>query len=91
MEIARLSAARTTAETQEMRTRKVEDVAKRAEYRKAHGIENEGFGGWTARSDSQILGPGIPLGEAAAEGEEPATENAPRRERPRVRKWFGIW
>lgn len=34
------------------RKKNVDDIAKRAEYRKAHGLEQEGgFGSWTARGD----------------------------------------
>lgn len=49
-----------TAQTAEMRRQKVEDVKRRSEYRKAHGLEDEDesrFGGWTAKSDSEVLGP----------------------------------
>lgn len=88
----KLDAARTTAETQERRKRKVEDVAKRAAYRKAHGLDkDEGFGGWTAKSDSQVLGPGIPLGdEDSASPTAHAVEQEPRPKRP-LKKWLGIW
>lgn len=81
---------------------KVEDVAKRAAYRKAHGLDkDEGFGGWTAKSDAQTLGPSIPIGDAAIEaagtgseagidsGEEPVRQE-PRPKRP-LKKWLGIW
>ena len=89
-EVLRLHQAHVTAETQERRKQKVEDVQKRSAYRKAHGLEkDEGFGGWTAKSDEQLLGPGIPLGESAKEGEL-ATEHAPRERKP-IKKWLGIW
>jgi hypothetical protein len=89
-EVLRLHQAHITAETQERRKQKVEDVQKRSAYRKAHGLEkDEGFGGWTAKSDEQLLGPGIPLGEGAKEGEL-ATEHAPRERKP-IKKWLGIW
>jgi len=96
LEVLRLHQAAVTAETQERRKRKVEDVAKRSAYRKAHGLDkNEGFGGWMAKSDDQLLGPAIPLGESKNEGEVateqvPATEKAPRERKP-VKKWLGIW
>ena len=65
-------------------------MQKRSAYRKAHGLEkDEGFGGWTAKSDEQLLGPGIPLGEGAKEGEL-ATEQVPRERKP-IKKWLGIW
>ena len=38
----------------------MEDVKKRSEYRKAHGLEQEGvLGGWTAKSDAEVLGPAL--------------------------------
>lgn len=79
-----------TAETMERRKRKVEDVAKRAAYRKAHGLETtEDFGGWTAKNDEQLLGPGIPIGDAtpAKEGEHAAVGG----EKKPLKKWLGIW
>ena len=90
LEVLRLHQAHVTAETQEKRKQKVEDVQKRSAYRKAHGLEkDEGFGGWTAKSDEQLLGPGIPLSEGAKEGEL-ATEQVPRERKP-IKKWLGIW
>jgi len=95
IEVIKLNTAHTTAETQERRKRKVEDVAKRAAYRKAHGLDqNEGFGGWTAKTDGQSLGPAIPIGDV--KDEEIVAETAPvleqevRQRRP-VKKWLGIW
>lgn len=47
-------------QTAERRRQKVADVRKRSEYRKAHGIDEEGmFGGWTVKSDAEALGPAI--------------------------------
>jgi hypothetical protein len=95
-EVIRLDAERTTAETMERRKRKVEDVQKRAQYRKAHGMEqDEGFGGWTAKSDEQSLGPAIPLGNSdgqspiAEEGNSDGSEQV--REKKPLKKWLGIW
>ncbi|KAH7356819.1 hypothetical protein BKA65DRAFT_495509 [Rhexocercosporidium sp. MPI-PUGE-AT-0058] len=94
MEVVKMNSDYVTAETMERRKRKVEDVAKRAAYRKAHGLDkDEGFGGWTAKTDEQILGPGIPVG--AEEGKEEAqaqvqSEPVVREKRP-LKKWFGIW
>jgi len=73
----------------------VEDVQKRAAYRKAHGLDkDESFGGWTAKSDEQLLGPAIPIG--ATEGlSQPGPESEPAepviKERKPVKKWLGIW
>ena len=96
-EVLKLQTAHTTVETAERRRQRVEDVSKRAEYRKAHGLDkNDGFGGWTAKNDGQLLGPAIPLGEAegleAEQGKagSPAVEQEVKQKRP-VRKWLGIW
>ena len=86
-EVLRLNSEHNTAETMERRKRKVEDVQKRAAYRKAHGLEkDETFGGWTAKSDEQLLGPAIPVGDS--EGGSP--EEIVRQKRP-LKKWLGIW
>lgn len=40
------------------RKKNVDDVAKRAEYRKAHGLEQDGgLGNWTVRADPQTQMP----------------------------------
>jgi hypothetical protein len=92
VEVLRLHTAHVTAETQERRKKKVEDVQKRSAYRKAHGLEkDEGFGGWTAKSDEQLLGPGIPLGEMEVKEGESTAGQVAREKRPPVRKWLGIW
>ena len=94
MEVVNMNSDYVTAETMERRKRKVEDVAKRAAYRKAHGLDkDEAFGGWTAKTDEQILGPGIPVGGDVKEGEGQAqvqSEHVVREKRP-LKKWFGIW
>jgi hypothetical protein len=86
LEVLRLDSERTTAETMERRKRKVEDVQKRAAYRKAHGMEtDESFGGWTAKNDGQLLGPGMPIGDVEGEQTEQARPKKP------LKKWLGIW
>lgn len=81
-----------SAETFEKRKRKVDDVGKRAAYRKAHGLDkDEGFGGWTAKTDEQSLGPAIPTGDSVVvESGETAAEPVVREKRV-LKKWFGIW
>lgn len=77
----------------EKRKQQTDDVARRAEYRKAHGLdsgEKAGlFGGWTARSDDQMLGP------APRTGYDPATNTDLPIEAPvsvpERKKWLGIW
>lgn len=50
MEAFRKSAEAESARVKEMRRRKVEEIEKRGEYRRAHGLEQVGeeggFGGW---------------------------------------------
>ncbi|KAM3066792.1 hypothetical protein ACMFMG_011861 [Clarireedia jacksonii] len=105
IEVLRLHTAHVTAETMERRKHKVEDVAKRAAYRKAHGLDqDQGFGGWTAKTDSEVLGPAIKLGDDKIAGEAVgmATEvpsDAHGEEEKKIvlekkfsgKKWLGIW
>jgi hypothetical protein len=99
----------TSAQTAEKRRQKVEDVRKRSEYRKAHGLEGqEGiFGGWTAKSDEEVLGPGMREGPGVGEMQLKTAVAPPSSEEQRVedgtyvdfegnrqtarKKWFGIW
>jgi hypothetical protein len=53
-----------SAETADRRRRKVEDVQKMSEFRRAHGLETkwgegEGLGGWTSKREGETLGSGI--------------------------------
>lgn len=51
-EVWKLTALHNSAVTGEKRKKKVDDVVKRSEYRKAHGLEQQGgFGNWTAKED----------------------------------------
>lgn len=82
-EVLRLDGEAKSAETKARRERRVEDVVKRGEYRKAHGLETEGFGGWTAKE-----APPAAVQEAM-EGGEGNLEQP--REKRHVKKWLGIW
>ncbi|OIW27177.1 hypothetical protein CONLIGDRAFT_682253 [Coniochaeta ligniaria NRRL 30616] len=55
VEIIRLSEAHNTAIVQEKRKRRVDDVEKRQEYRKAHGLDGNTsfFGTWGAKKDEE--------------------------------------
>jgi hypothetical protein len=88
LEVLQLHTAHVSAETAERRRMKVEDIQKRGEYRKKHGLENEGFGGWTAKTDREDLGPALPTSTAAESGE---MEEQVQRPRKKVKKWLGIW
>ncbi|KAI9675086.1 MAG: hypothetical protein M1817_001494 [Caeruleum heppii] len=106
IEVFKLHTAHLSAETAERRRRKVDDVKKRSQYRKAHGMDkDEGFGGWTAKERKEVTA--SPIAEGG-EGEEmpilagavPAptleadedvyTDFEGRRRKP-VKKWLGIW
>lgn len=53
-DVWRLTQLHNSAIVAEKRKKNVDDVVKRAEYRKAHGLEKEGgFGNWTAKDDPQ--------------------------------------
>lgn len=53
-EVWKLTALHNSAVTGEKRKKKVDDVVKRSEYRKAHGLEQQGgFGNWTARDNPE--------------------------------------
>ncbi|CAN8103383.1 unnamed protein product [Discula destructiva] len=51
-EVWKLTMLHESAVTAEKRKKKVDDVVKRSEYRKAHGLEQQGgLGNWTAREE----------------------------------------
>lgn len=104
-EVVKLTGDYNTAQTMERRKARVEDVAKRHEYRKAHGLDkDESFGSWTAKSDDELIGPGLKLGGGkggeveggvaveggAQESQRHEPEGVVRERRP-VKKWLGIW
>lgn len=99
IEVLRLHTAEVSAETAERRKRKVEDVAKRSEYRKAHGLETAGFGGWTAKTDEENLGPAIPFDDASPTSAGPVAnaddgglgEHVQENKKKPLKKWLGIW
>lgn len=106
-EVYDMHVAYTSEQTAERRRQKVADVSKRAEYRKAHGIEEEHvFGGWTAKSDAELLGPALREGgdgnkgtlpvlrerrSIDKEGAEDVYVDFEGKPRPVRKKWFGIW
>ncbi|KAF2842151.1 hypothetical protein M501DRAFT_998403 [Patellaria atrata CBS 101060] len=108
LEVYRMHTAYISAQTAERRRHKVEDVQKRSAYRKAHGMEdNEGFGGWTARRESEALGPAIKVPDLDSGSPKRVEENVgvvgsdgegqgefvdiEGRKRVKPKKWFGIW
>jgi hypothetical protein len=53
-DVWRLTQLHNSAIVAEKRKKNVDDVVKRAEFRRAHGLEKEGgFGDWTAKEDPQ--------------------------------------
>lgn len=104
LEVYKMHTAYISAQTAERRRKRVMDVEKRAAYQKAHGIHRDvPFGGWWAKSDGEVMGPGITLTfgsppeddeDAAPSAEEYAEQVERERERRRrrpVKRWFGIW
>ena len=67
-----------SAQTAERRRAKMEDVTKRSEYRKVHGIgQEEGvFGNWTAKSEREVMGPAFREGEGQGVGQAVAVRDA---------------
>ncbi|KAK0266651.1 hypothetical protein LTR91_007636 [Friedmanniomyces endolithicus] len=67
-----------SAQTAERRRAKMDDVAKRSEYRKVHGIgQEEGvFGGWTAKSEREVMGPAFREGGGEGVGQVVAVRDA---------------
>ncbi|KAI9805448.1 MAG: hypothetical protein M1825_000699 [Sarcosagium campestre] len=102
IEVFKLHTAAISAETADRRKRKVDDVQKRNQYRKAHGLDGEqGLGGWTAKSNDELLGPALPSkiprhepADAVAPGQSDKTADAytdwEGRKKP-LKKWLGIW
>ncbi|QIX02253.1 hypothetical protein AMS68_007770 [Peltaster fructicola] len=89
-----------TENVMEKRKASVDDVQKRAEYRKAHGLDAGDkagmFGGWTAKTDAEMMGPGLKTGTADSNAAEinavlevPAVTELPSE--PAPKKWLGIW
>lgn len=76
IEVYQMHSEYVTAQTAEMRRQKVEDVKRRSEFRKAHGLEDEDegkFGGWTAKTDDEKVEPTPAMREGGA-----AVEAAPQ-------------
>ncbi|MCJ1389593.1 hypothetical protein MMC18_002450 [Xylographa bjoerkii] len=66
IEVYKMHTAHISAVTAERRKKKVEDVQKRAQYRKAHGLDkDQGLGGWTAKADEEMMGPSLKTDRAA--------------------------
>ncbi|KAF2145787.1 uncharacterized protein K452DRAFT_244126 [Aplosporella prunicola CBS 121167] len=99
--VYKMHAEHVSAETAERRKRKVDDIDKRNEFKRAHGIDvEEGgkgllgglLGGEAKEAQAEEASPVAPAVPApAVEGEEKtAYTDFEGRKRP-VRKWLGIW
>lgn len=93
-----------SAQTAKMRQDKVDDVMKRSEYRKAHGLEDgeDKLGGWTAKSPTDISNAAVREGGKASLQAPSALESPTAvdtetyvdfdgKQQPIKKKWFGIW
>ena len=67
----------------EKRQHLVDDVQKRATYRRAHGLDMDEIFGWTTKKDAQVEGEG----GTQAQGAETVQKE---RKKP-LKKWLGIW
>jgi hypothetical protein len=96
LEVLRLHTAHISAETADRRKRVVDDVSKRGEFRKAHGLETEAFGGWTAKGNKEDLSPPLHVevqggvSMTAHGGSGDAMQQVQTEKKP-LRKWLGIW
>ena|SRR6266536_2004201 len=95
LHVYRVHVEHRSAETADRRRRKVEDVQKRSEYRRAHGLETnsgegDGLGGWTSRSAVEGLGAGMEVGDRVeCEGEGTIGAGAAEDEKGTYRDWEG--
>ncbi|KAI0013274.1 hypothetical protein F4779DRAFT_613805 [Xylariaceae sp. FL0662B] len=86
IDVLRMHEEHISAETAEKRKRKVDDVAKRNEYRKAHGIEPpQSF--WSSKSEEKAAEP-APVVESSEPQPVPAEEFGPDGKR---KKFLGIF
>lgn len=102
LDIYKLHTEHVSAEVAERRRRKIDDVQKRSEYRKAHGLEDSQEGGsagalfgWTARDKApkeeghvDDASPVNPLVAGGVRSDEYVDFDGKRRP---VKKWLGIW
>lgn len=70
-----------TLQTAEKRKRNIDDVDKRREYRRAHGLEK----------DETATGLAGTVPEGAEGDEEQLYTDLRERKKNHVKKWFGIW
>ncbi|KAK6070558.1 hypothetical protein SCUP515_08383 [Seiridium cupressi] len=67
LHVLRLHEEHISAVTAEKRRRKVDDVAKRNEYRKAHGLDTaQGIESWAGFSNSPVASPAAPVDDGTA-------------------------
>ncbi|KAI0124892.1 hypothetical protein BJ170DRAFT_480250 [Xylariales sp. AK1849] len=78
LEVLKLHEEHISAETAEMRRRKVDDVSKRNEYRKAHGLNTaQGIESWTGMTKSSTAGPFAAASDAAVPVTAPIVDDVP--------------
>ncbi len=61
LHVLRLTEIDRAAKVEEKRQRKIDDVAKRTMFRKAHGLETQGYGGLVHKPDEEGVGPTPPV------------------------------
>ena len=97
--VYKLHVEQTSAETAERRTQQMDDVEKRRQYRRAHGIEERklpfGLGAVTTEERSQVTQEVVE--ESPTASSQPMAQDGTDsyvdfegRKRP-IKKWLGIW
>jgi hypothetical protein len=77
-EVLKLHEEHESAITAEKRRRRVDDVAKRSEYRKAHGLDQaQGIESWIGSSEPTASDTVLPSGDASVPAMVPVAESIP--------------
>ncbi|KAB2570754.1 Major facilitator superfamily [Lasiodiplodia theobromae] len=96
-QVYKMHAEHVSQETAEKRKRKVEDVDKRAEFRRAHGIDEENTSllrGWLGEpheKKTEVVEPEVQDAQSPVAKEEQFRDFEGKQQRRPVKKWLGIW
>lgn len=78
LEVLKLHEEHESAITAEKRRRRVDDVSKRSEYRKAHGLDTaQGIESWIGSSPSPAADPVLPPSDASVPAVVPMSNSIP--------------
>lgn len=96
-QVYKMHAEHVSQETAEKRKRKVDDVDKRAEFRRAHGIDEENTSllrGWLSEpheKKTEVVEPEVQDAQSPVAKEEQFRDFEGKQQRRPVKKWLGIW